>query len=179
MKQLRSHWTDFREILYLSVFRKFVGKIQVPLKSNRNKGYFTWRPIYIFDYISLSSKMRNVSDKRCRETSNIHFIFNNLFLENCTFYKITWKNIVEWVRPQMTIWRMRIACSIPKATNTRTGCVIIIAFPQQHLLHERESVLRHTYITCHFKWKRIINTLAFSPSQQILLCSTLPSVERN
>jgi len=28
------------------------------------------------------------------------------------------KNIVERGRPQMTIWRMRTPCSIPKATNT-------------------------------------------------------------
>jgi len=30
------------------------------------------------------------------------------------------KNIVEWGRTQMAIWRMRIACWIPKATNTHT-----------------------------------------------------------
>jgi len=28
-----------------------------------------------------------------------------------------WKNIVEQGRSQMTIWRMRVACWIPKATN--------------------------------------------------------------
>jgi hypothetical protein len=31
-----------------------------------------------------------------------------------------WENIVERDRPQMAIWRMRIACWIPKATNTHT-----------------------------------------------------------
>ena len=31
-----------------------------------------------------------------------------------------WKNIVEWGMSQMTIWRIRIACWIPKATNTHT-----------------------------------------------------------
>jgi len=36
------------------MFRKFVEKIQVSLKSDKNNGYFTWRPIYIFDHISLS-----------------------------------------------------------------------------------------------------------------------------
>jgi len=41
MQQLGSHWTDFHEILYLSIFRKPVGNTQVPLKSNKNKGYFT------------------------------------------------------------------------------------------------------------------------------------------
>jgi len=31
-----------------------------------------------------------------------------------------WKNVVDPDRPQMTIWRMRIACWIPKATHTHT-----------------------------------------------------------
>jgi hypothetical protein len=59
-----------------------------------------------------------------------------------------WKNLVEWVKPQMTMWRMHIACWIPKATNTHTGCVIIIAFPHQQWLHERAALLRYTYIAC-------------------------------
>jgi len=29
-----------------------------------------------------------------------------------------WKNIVQPDRPQMTIWRMRISCCLPTATNT-------------------------------------------------------------
>jgi hypothetical protein len=39
----------------LSIFRKSVEKIQVSLKSDKNNGYFTWRPMYIYDYISLNS----------------------------------------------------------------------------------------------------------------------------
>jgi len=41
--KLGSHWTDFREMLYLSIFRKSVEKIQVSLKSDGNSRYFTWR----------------------------------------------------------------------------------------------------------------------------------------
>jgi len=59
-----------------------------------------------------------------------------------------WKNIVERDRPQMTIWRMRIACWIPKATNTQLEYVIFIAFPLQQCLHERISMLCYTYIAC-------------------------------
>jgi hypothetical protein len=44
----------------------------------------------------------------------------------------------------MTIWRMRIACWIPKATNTQSEYVILIAFPPQQWLRERASLLRHT-----------------------------------
>jgi len=53
-----------------------------------------------------------------------------------------WKNIVEADTPQMTIWRMRIACWIPEATDTHSECVTVIAFPQQEWLHARASALR-------------------------------------
>jgi hypothetical protein len=39
-----------------------------------------------------------------------------------------WKNIVEQDRPQMTIWHMRIACWISKATNIHSEYVILFAF---------------------------------------------------
>ena len=37
----------FVEILHLSIFLKSAEKIQVSLKSDKNNGYITWRPIYI------------------------------------------------------------------------------------------------------------------------------------
>ena len=52
------------------------------------------------------------------------------------------KNMVERGRPQITIWRMRIACWITKATNTHSQYVISIAFPLQNWLQERASLLR-------------------------------------
>jgi len=39
----------------LRIFRKTVEKIQVSLKSEKDNGYLTWRTIYIFYHISLSS----------------------------------------------------------------------------------------------------------------------------
>ena len=59
-----------------------------------------------------------------------------------------WNNTVESDRPQMTIWRMRAACLIAKATDKHSEYVILIAFPLQQWLHERSSVLRYTYIAC-------------------------------
>jgi hypothetical protein len=38
------------------------------------------------------------------------------------------KYIVERGRPQMTMWRMRVACWIPKATNSYSECVMFISF---------------------------------------------------
>ena len=92
--------------------------------------------------------MGNISGKNYRENQNTHFVFSNFFFDNLAVYEKMWGNTVERGRPQMTIWLMRIACWIPKATNTHTGCVILIAFPLQQLLHEFASLLRHTYIAC-------------------------------
>jgi hypothetical protein len=50
----------------------------------------------------------------------------------------------------MTILGMRIACWIPKATNTHSQYVTLIAFPLQQWLHERASMLRYTYVACLF-----------------------------
>ena len=43
----------------------------------------------------------------------------------------------------MTIWRMRIACWITKATNTHSQYAILIDFPLYQWLHERASTLRY------------------------------------
>jgi hypothetical protein len=56
------------------------------------------------------------------------------------------KNVVEWDRPKMKIWRTRIACWIPKTTNTHSQYVILIAFPLQQWLYERAPMLHYKYI---------------------------------
>jgi hypothetical protein len=45
---------------------------------------------------------------------------------------------------------MRIACWIPKATNTRSQYVTLTALPLQQWLHERASILLSTYIAIFF-----------------------------
>jgi uncharacterized membrane protein len=55
MEKLGAHWTDFLENWYLIIFRKSFQKIHVWLKSNKNNGYYTWRPVYIYNSISLIS----------------------------------------------------------------------------------------------------------------------------
>ena len=51
-----------------------------------------------------------------------------------------WKNIVRPGRPKTTIWRMPFACLIPKATNTLSEYVMLIAFSLSQWLHERASM---------------------------------------
>jgi len=52
-----------------------------------------------------------------------------------------WKNILEPDRLLLTIWRVRVACWIPKATDTHSEYVTRIAFPLQQQLHESASLL--------------------------------------
>jgi hypothetical protein len=93
------------------------------------------------------------------EKRETHVLCSVFFpLENCAAYAIMWENVVERGRPQMTICRMRIACWIPEATNTHTGCVKLIAFPLQQWLYERASMLRYTlYCLSCFVLLRIKN----------------------
>jgi hypothetical protein len=46
----------------------------------------------------------------------------------------------------MSLWRMRIACWMPKATNTRSEYVILTVFPRLQWLHKRPSMLRYTFL---------------------------------
>jgi hypothetical protein len=39
--------------------------------------------------------MRNVSDERCIENPNTHFVFNNFLSQNHAFYEEMWKNMVD------------------------------------------------------------------------------------
>jgi hypothetical protein len=40
----------------VSIFRKFSQKIKMSLKSDKNNGYFTWQPMYIYDISPISSQ---------------------------------------------------------------------------------------------------------------------------
>jgi len=57
-----------------------------------------------------------------------------------------WKDVVEPGKPQMKIWRMRIACCISKAKYTLSESVVLIASPLEQRMHGRTSMSRYTYI---------------------------------
>ena len=57
-----------------------------------------------------------------------------------------WKITLEPDSPQMTIWRLHIACCISMATDIRSEYVIPGALPRQQWLGKCASMLRYTYI---------------------------------
>jgi len=74
--------------------------------------------------------MRNISVKVLKKLK-IRFLHSITLFETRAFYEIMWKNIVLSVGPQMAIWRMGIACWIPKSTRAHSEYLIIIAFPRK------------------------------------------------
>jgi hypothetical protein len=69
--------------------------------------------------------MRNVSDKVVDKIKT--HILCYIKLKNFAVYEIMWKNILERVRPQMTIWRMHIGCWIHRAHPEH---LVLITFPR-------------------------------------------------
>jgi len=76
--------------------------------------------IFLIISCLLLLRVRNLSDKVVEKIKthilcSMSFFF---FLKNHAVYVITWKNIVETGRQQMTTFDMYIAFWIPKITNT-------------------------------------------------------------
>ena len=92
IEKLCSKWTDFIEISCLNIFLKSADKIKVSLKYDNFNGTLH-EDQYTFLIISRTflCRMRNFSDKICRENQYIHLIFNNFFFFNLSFPDITWK----------------------------------------------------------------------------------------
>jgi hypothetical protein len=55
-------------------------------------------------------------------------MFHDFFFENCGFYVIVWKYTADSGRLQITVWHMRNASWIYKATSTDSEYVIRIVF---------------------------------------------------
>ena len=72
-----------------------------------------------------------------------------------------WKNILQPDMPQLTIWRTRIACWIPKDSDTHSEYVMFIAIAPQQRLHERVSMLRYAYIAACLVYSSTCNVVDF------------------
>jgi hypothetical protein len=129
------------------IFLKYVQKFKFHLNRTRISGTLH-EEHYTFLIISclFLLRIRNVSDKRCRDNQSTHFTFNNYFFQNRALCDIMWQNFVEAGRPQTKIWRMFITCWTPKTTDSHSEYVIFISLPRQQLLQERVSVYCYTQI---------------------------------
>jgi len=87
-----------------------------------------------------------------------HFtLLNNIAETNRAVYEIMWENTVEPGRPQMTIWRMRIACWIPKDTDAHSEYAIFLAF-QLHASRNVSQCYVTRTLTALFKYADTLRT---------------------
>jgi len=87
--------------------------------------------IHLWSYLAHFSLQWEILQTKVVQKIKTHILCSVTFFENRTVYEIMWENIVERGRLQMAIWRMRIVYGIPKATNSNSEYVILIAIPLQ------------------------------------------------
>jgi len=75
--------------------------MQVSLKSYKNNGGFTRRPMSIC--YNILFRTTDVSDKTYSENQSKRFIFNHFFKKKSAVYEVMWKNMAQPDRPQSTI----------------------------------------------------------------------------
>jgi len=86
------------------------------------------------------------------KTHILYSIFFSKFMSLC-------ENVEKYCRAEQAtdlLWRIRIACLLPRTTNTHSGCVKLIAFPLQQRLYERASILRYpcmVWLVSHLRSK--------------------------
>jgi hypothetical protein len=79
MKILVPTGSAFMKFCYFCIFLKSVAEIQDSVRSDKKNDYFTKRPIYIIDHISLVIlRMRDVSE-RVLEKKKTHILFFLMF----------------------------------------------------------------------------------------------------
>ena len=96
---------------------------------------------------SVLLRMRNVSDKSCRENQNTHFMLSNVlskimsFMRKCGKYSRTGQATDDNT--------VHAHCMLEiKTTNTHSEYVILYVFPLQQWWHERSSMSLYSY----FAW---------------------------
>ena len=119
MEKHSSHWTDFHEIIYLSIFRKSVEKIQVSLKFDKNNGYFTWGPTHIHVYTECP---RRNGQNFGRVFLMLHYtdITQNTYIQSWTVTEIMAREKCGLLGCPRTVrrpWRILNHCACPATRN--------------------------------------------------------------
>ena len=133
MEQFGSNSTVFYEIWKPSIFRKSVSKIQVSLKSEKNKrvGGGTLNDDVCTTTILL--RMRNVSYTSCKENQNTHFVYSNYF-----FLKI----------------KARILCSVTFLKSKHILCSVTFFKTKTHFVFSKFFwKSKHILCSVTFFWK--------------------------
>jgi len=99
---------------------------------------------HLWKYLAQSLLEWEMFQTKVVQKIKTHTLWSIFFFpqKNRAVYEIMWKNIAQRGRPQMTIWRMRIACWITNATEWVT---LDIFFYWKKSLHEHACLIRNDF----------------------------------
>ena len=120
MEQLGCHWTDLNKIWYLSFFLKICQEYLSFIKIWQwYRVLYMKTNVHFWSYLARFFLEWEMFQSKVVEKIKTHILWSvTLFFFKLAVYEIMWQNIAEPGRSQMTIWRTRIACRIPKTINT-------------------------------------------------------------
>jgi len=157
--------------LIFEYFSKTIKKIQVSLKSVKNNGYFTWGLLDIFcSYLAYFFLEWEIFQRKVVEEIKTHILCSTTVFRELYCLWVMWKNTVQQGRLQMTIWRMHVACRIPKATHTFSPYIILNAFPLQQWLQQCAVVLGYTYIACLVSLQKVCAIISIMFTNKFMKC---------
>jgi len=126
-------------------FRKSV-KIEVSLKSDKENGYFTWRPVWSVDHISLNSSWHEKLKKKVVKNIKTRILWSQpppFFSENRAAFMRQCEKIFR--TRQATDDNMAQAHWMLDTYGYKRSLRTFIAFPLLQWLHER-VLMYHLYI---------------------------------
>jgi hypothetical protein len=131
MEMLGSKWMRFYEMLYLSIFRNFVKKTEVSLKSDKNNRYFTWRHINLWYLMELFLECEmfwtNVVEKiKTHILSSVTF-----FQKSCHLWDVEKYGRVREATNYDVIWHVHVLCMLDNQGYRHTLWIWNTAFPWQ------------------------------------------------
>ena len=126
-------------------------KIRVSLKSDKNSGHFMWRPIYIFNRISLSSSYNDVFQTKVIKKIKTHILFVCVCV--CVFFNLAiddrmLKNIVESTGHRWQFVAFTVHAGYLRLQTHTFGIYNTYCSSTVQLLHKCTSLLRDMYIAC-------------------------------
>jgi hypothetical protein len=139
---------------YIWFFSQICRKFQFSLKSDKNNGYFIWRPKYTMIISHSVLRISILSDKNYRENQNSYFMITTYFfsLKSCHL----WDNVEKYGRAGQATYANMGACALHAgylALQTHSSHAVYIALPLPQWLQERASMLRYMYIGCLVVYK--------------------------
>jgi hypothetical protein len=147
LEQLGCSWMDFHEIRYLRIFQKFVKKIQVSLKSDKNNRCFKWIAVYVYNSNWPNSALsgRFFRQKLHRKSKHILYPVNFFW----KFFHL-WDNVEKYGGAKQAtddniIRCIQIACWLLRLHTLR---ICNTGFPWQQWLHKCTLMLCYVYIAC-------------------------------